>query len=191
MVQSTGVRLFPLNAVFWKALVTPAPRIVSRLAVVPLLRWVLWALLALMVLMVVVGLPDWAVEMFADGRIPRVVLILPATFFGLFVIVFAVYRLLLVRAGRYNAGKAFVQVGLAALVLMLLLPTSLARYRAVEPQRRVPVSPLLVSDDPAVRAVACEALAARRGDDPAREIAERLASEDPDPLVRAACRKVR
>jgi hypothetical protein len=162
-----------------------------RLAVVPALRWVLWSLLAVMVLVLVTGLPEWTLDRVADGRLPRGVLLLPALVFGLFVVAFGTYRFLLVKAGRYNAGKAFVQVGLGALVLTLLFPANLARYREVAPEPPVALGPLLDAEDPAIRAVACEALAARRGPDAARDRARVLAESDPDPRVRAACRRVR
>ena len=171
---------------------SPTPKVIRRLAYVPALRWAQWILLFLVVLLLVVGLPEWAYQQVLEGRAPRFVLLLPALLFGLFVIAFGVYRFLLVKAGRYNAAKAFVQVGLGALVLMLLLPPNLARYRAFEAEPLVDLMPLLSSEDPKVRAAACEALAARGViDDPAREVASRLASEDPDPRVRAACEKVR
>lgn len=170
---------------------SPAPKVIRRLAVVPALRWLQWALLALVVLLLVAGLPEWAHERVIEGRVPRVVLLVPAFLFGLFVIAFGIYRLLLVKAGRYNAAKAFVQVGLAAMVFMLLLPTNLARYREVQPEPGVDLRPLLESSEPAVRAAACEALLSRGRDDPARDIAKQLASEDPDPRVRKACARVR
>ena len=170
---------------------SPAQKVKGRLALVPALRWLLWVLLILVVLSLVAGLPEWAHQRVVDGRLPRGVLLLPAGLFALFFLAFGAYRFLLVRAGRYNAAKAFVQIGLAVLVLMLLLPANLARYRAVEPEARVDLLPLLISPDPVLRSVACEALAARRGNDAAREVARRLATEDPDERVRAACNRVR
>jgi hypothetical protein len=167
------------------------PRLIRRLKTVPALRWLLWVLLFLVVMLLVAGLPEWAYQRVVDGRLPRVILLLPALLFGAFVVVFGIYRFMLAKAGKYNAGKAFVQVGLAVLVLTLLLPPNLARYRAVGPEAHVALLPLLSSSDPKVRAAACEALAARRGADPAKEEARRLAAEDPDPRVRAACRRVR
>ncbi len=170
---------------------SPTPKVIRRLAVVPALRWAQWVLLFLVVLLLVTGLPEWAHQRVMDGRLPRHVLLLPALLFGLFVVAFGIYRFLVVKAGRYNAAKAFVQVGLSALVLMLLLPSNLARYRAVEPGPQVELMPLLSSTDPKVRAAACEALAARRRDGRAHEVARTLSNEDPDPRVRAACSRVR
>ncbi len=170
------------------------PKVIRKLALVPALRWAQWVLLFVAVLLLVLGLPEWAYQRVLDGRLPSYVLLLPAAVFGLFLLAFGVYRFLLVRAGRYNAAKAFLQIGLGALVFTLLLPHNIARFRALEGDAvLVDLLPLLESEDPKVRAVACEALAARpldEDDDRARDLARKLATEDPDPRVRASCGEV-
>lgn len=166
-------------------------RTAKSLSFVRALRWVLWGLLAAAAVLAVfpVGLESGVRE----GRLPRILLLIPAVFFGGFLVTFAVYRFALVRAGRYNAGKAFIQVGLGVLVLLFLAPQGLERYRDATVPASAPVDlrPLLERQDPAVRAAACEALAHRAGDAEAKAKARALAKTDPDPRVRAACDAVR
>ncbi len=69
-----------------------------------------------------------------------------------FILVFALYRFALVRAGKYPAAKAFFQVGAAMIFFMLLLPGSRVRYGG--PQD--PLAELMVDANPHVRALAAE-----------------------------------
>jgi hypothetical protein len=100
--------------------------------------------------------------------------------FGAFLALFAVYRLALVRARRYPAGKGLVQIGVGAIFLMLLMPGAAREFEASGSR---PLAAMLVHPDPAVRALACE-VAAFRPD--ARRYAVALAArlEDPSPQVR-------
>ncbi len=168
-------------------------KVARNLSFVRSLRWVLWGLLALSVLLTVLGPPTWLVRDVDTGRLSRLVLLGPTVLFSVFVVAFAVYRFALVRAGRYNAGKAFLQVGLSALVLLFMVPQGLQRYREAGGEALTPVdlSPVLGSPDPLARVAACEAIAARRGDPDARALARQHADDDPDARVRAACARVR
>ncbi|HCF59010.1 MAG TPA: hypothetical protein DFS52_13590 [Myxococcales bacterium] len=100
--------------------------------------------------------------------------------FGAFVLLFAVYRFALVRARRYPAGKAFFQVGVGVLFLMLLLPGVAGRPEA---SRLRPLEALLIDADPSVRALACEAARSRKdGRRFATQLVDRM--EDSVPAVR-------
>lgn len=171
---------------------TRALKVAENLALVRTLRLLAWVLLAIAGVSVAVGPPEWALEQMESGELPRALLLLPSIVFGVFLVLFAVYRFILARAGRYHPGRAFMQVGLAALVLTFLVPTNLEWYDEVAASSvdRVDLRPLLAHAEPAVRAAACEAAAAR-GRDPARDVAQLLAKNDPDPRVRVACAAVR
>jgi hypothetical protein len=97
-----------------------------------------------------------------------------------FVVLFAIYRFALVRAGQYTAFKAFFQIGIALLFFTLLLPGAKARF---EPPSRE-IDALLADVSPKVRLLAAE-LARYR---PERQryveaLIERLG--DPEKAVRA------
>lgn len=91
-----------------------------------------------------------------EGKAPRAALILAPALLAGFIALFAAYRFALVRAGRYHAGKAFVQVGLMVLVLTLALPGSLDRWRSAGTVRSVDLSRHLRSPDAEERALAAE-----------------------------------
>ncbi|MGI5860677.1 MAG: HEAT repeat domain-containing protein [Myxococcales bacterium] len=139
----------------------------------PLLALVLYAMLALAAAGALLASTH-------PGVLPQGVRLGATIAFGAFVVLFAVYRFGLVRARRYPAGKAFFQVGVGVLFLMLLLPGVAGRPEAL---RIRPLEALLVDADPSVRALACE-VARFRGDGRrfAKELADRL--EDPAPAVR-------
>jgi len=124
-----------------------------------------------------------------EGRRPTAVLMVAPALLALFVVLFAGYRFALVRAGRYHAGKAFVQVGLMVLVLSLLLPSSLERYRSAGVSRPVDLTRQLDSPDPEARAVAAE-LARHRSRPEALRYVPRLLVllEDASPEVRRQAR---
>lgn len=100
-----------------------------------------------------------------------------------FAVGFGVYRLALASAHKYSAGKAYFQVGVAALFSMLLFLNA--------GQQKVPVphgedlAPALSDQSPRARALAAE-LARHRPD--GRRYAQDLvrALGDPDPAVAAA-----
>jgi hypothetical protein len=102
--------------------------------------------------------------------------------FAIFLVVFAVYRLALVRAKKYPAATGLFQIGLGALVWVLLLPAireSIGRPPADD------VQALMHSSDARVRALAAE-VAGDRGQPRkyAPSLVERL--DDPDPKVSRA-----
>jgi hypothetical protein len=107
--------------------------------------------------------------------------------FGIFLVVFAVYRLALVRAKKYPAATGLFQIGLGALVWVLLLPGSRERLAETPRSARDDVEIYLASPQPQVRALAAEVAGYRN--DPARyagPLVEHLA--DADPRVRETAR---
>jgi hypothetical protein len=98
--------------------------------------------------------------------------------FLLFALAFALYRLVLVRARRYPAFKAFFQIGVAVLFFTLLLPQAQQRDVA-----RGELETLLRHSDPKVRALAAE-VARHRPDGRRYGAVLAQALEDPDPEVR-------
>jgi len=153
-----------------------------------LLVYLLYVLLLASAAFTLTGVPvlEQAVR---EGRRPTAVLMVAPGLLALFVILFAAYRFALVRAGRYHAGKAFVQVGLMVLVLSLLLPSSLERYRSAGVSRPVDLSRQLASPDPEVRAVAAELARHRARPEALRYVPRLLALlEDVSPEVRRQAR---
>jgi hypothetical protein len=124
-----------------------------------------------------------------EGRAPRVALMVAPALLATFIGFFAAYRFALVRAGHYNAGKAFVQVLLMVLVLTLSLPGSLERWRAAGTVRSVDLSRHLRSTDAEARAVAAE-LARHRDRADALRYVPRLVQllHDSSPEVRRQAR---
>jgi hypothetical protein len=102
--------------------------------------------------------------------------------FAVFLVVFAVYRLALVRAKKYPAAMGLFQVGLGALVWVLLLPGTRQR---IGRERGDEVQVLMRSSDARVRALAAE-VAGYRGNAAryAADLVDRL--DDSDPAVRRA-----
>lgn len=114
----------------------------------------------------------------APGAAPlRISVAAPWVFLG-FVAVFAFYRIGLVRAGRYPASKAFVQVGAGLLFFMLLLPQWQHTFRRHEST----TAELLADPNPKVRALAAEVVRYHHDLRAAHLLAEALG--DPDPAVR-------
>ncbi|MEI7706051.1 MAG: HEAT repeat domain-containing protein [Deltaproteobacteria bacterium] len=123
----------------------------------------------------------------AEGRRPE--LLIAPVLLGLFAIGFVTYRFTLVRAGRYHAGKAFIQVGLIVLVLLLLVPVSVERWKASGATPAVDLTRQLRSPDPEARAMAAELVRHRDGAD-ARRYVPRLVIllDDPAAEVRRQSR---
>lgn len=124
-----------------------------------------------------------------EGRAPRAALVVAPAILAAFIGLFAAYRFALVRAGRYLAGKAFVQVGVMVLVLTLALPGSLERWRSAGTVRSVELSRHLRAPDAETRALAAE-LARHRERADALGYVPRLLQllEDPSPEVRRQAR---
>jgi hypothetical protein len=163
---------------------TGGPRIARRGRA----RLVLYVLLLVSAGVTLFGAPalEQAVR---EGKAPRISLMVAPLLLATFIALFAAYRYALVRAGRYHAGKAFVQIGLMALVLTLALPGSLERWRSAGTVRSVDLSRHLGSPDPEARAVAAE-LARHRDRAEALRYVPRLVQllEDGSPEVRRQAR---
>ena len=148
-------------------------------------RWVLAGLLIVSAALTLFGLPELQREV-AEGRWPRAALGIPPTLLAVFIVGYAAYRLALVRAGRYRAGKALVQVALMFLVLAIVAGLAL-RPGEGPPRGQGPVAlpRPLASADPDVRALAAE-VARYRPAEQGRVVAARLVEllDDSAPEVR-------
>jgi hypothetical protein len=125
-------------------------RVRRGLAFVQFLRPALYLLLVLSAF-----LTFWAGGDIAGMALPAVLRGAAPVVFGVFIVVFAVYRFSLVRARRYPAMTGMFQVGLTALIWVLLLPST--RQKIVPPRGTQDDVPALFSSaDPRVRALAAE-----------------------------------
>lgn len=147
------------------------------------LRGTAIVLLVLAAVLTLVGLPELGREV-ADGRWPGATLALPPIFLALFILGYAAYRFALVRAGRYPAGKALVQIGLMVLSLGVVAGFALDRVNAARATHD-PVARGLRSGDPDFRALAAE-LSRYRPPDQVLPLAPRLVEllDDPSADVR-------
>lgn len=119
-------------------------------------RWILFALLLVSAGLTLFGLPELQ-RAVAPGRWPSAALAVPAALLALFAIGYAAYRIALVRAGRYPAGKALFRIALMAAVVgsaagLVLLPPD----AGAPPEAGVDLAQPLRSADPDVRALAAE-----------------------------------
>ena len=133
----------------------------------------------------------WAGGEIAGRRMPDWAAAMAPALFGIFLAVFAVYRLALMRARRYPAATGYFQIGLGALVFVLLLPGTRRqlseRATSAAPAADDDVGSLLGAGDPRVRALAAEVAGTRAGGGRwALLLVDRLG--DDDPRVRAASR---
>ena len=151
-------------------------RVRVGLAFVRTLRPALYVLLVASAL-----LTFWAGGGIGGPELPRWAAAAAPILFGVFLLVFAVYRLALVRAKKYPAAMGLFQIGLGALVWVLLLPGT-RQGMGREPGDDVQV--LLRSSDPRVRALAAEVAGYRANQRYAADLVERL--DDGDRAVRAA-----
>jgi hypothetical protein len=158
----------------------------ARGATVQVARWVLWALLLVTAAVTLFGLPALQ-RAVAAGRLPRAALAAPPVLLAIFIAGYAGYRFLLVRAGRYPAGKALVQVAVMALVLAIVVRVALvpAEIAAPPPGAAAALARSLASADPDVRALGAE-LARHRPRAEAMAQVPRLVEllEDASPAVR-------
>lgn len=157
------------------------------------LRWILFALLLAAAVLTLVGVPELARSV-AGGAWPRATLAVPLAILAVFIAGYAGYRFVLVRAGRYSAGKALVQVGLMVLVLAVMtgVMVELAQvyraeqvYRAGRAATPLDLDGALRSSAPEVRALAAE-LARHRPRQSGVRVVPLLIEllEDPAPEVR-------
>jgi HEAT repeats len=152
-------------------------RVRVGLAFVRILRPALYVLLVASAL-----LTFWAGGDIGGRQLPPRAAAAAPVLFAVFLVVFAVYRLALVRAKKYPAAMGLFQIGLGALVWVLLLPGT---RQGIGREHGDEVQVLMRSSDPRVRALAAE-LAGYRGDAAryAADLVERL--DDNDPAVRRA-----
>ncbi|HMC35788.1 MAG TPA: HEAT repeat domain-containing protein [Myxococcales bacterium] len=152
-------------------------RVRAGLAFVQVLRPALYALLALSALFTF-----WSGGPVAGRTLPYWTRSVAPTIFGIFLAIFTVYRFALMRAKKYPAATGLFQVGLGALIWVLLLPSTRQKIRPPSaPVDEVPA--LMASPDPRVRALAVEVAGYRRdGARYAAEMIDRL--DDADPAVR-------
>jgi hypothetical protein len=156
----------------------PRPRLAIP-RIVLTLRWILFALLLAAAGAALLGLPR-ALEAGGSAAL-RVV---PVALLVLFIAGYATYRFALVRAGRYSAGKALVQVGVMCLILGVVAGIFTERP-APEHVPGVDLAQPLASPDPVVRALAAE-VCRHRPPAEARRHLERLVAllDDGSPEVR-------
>jgi hypothetical protein len=152
-------------------------RVRSGLGFVQVLRPALYALLVLSALFTF-----WSGGAVAGRTLPRWTQSVAPTIFAVFLAIFTVYRFALMRAKKYPAAMGLFQIGLGALIWVLLLPST--RNRIAPPSAATDEVPaLMASPDARVRALAVE-VAGYRGNAPryAAELIDRL--DDADPGVR-------
>ena len=152
-------------------------RVRSGLGFVQFLRPALYVLLVLSALFTF-----WSGGAVAGRSLPGWTQSVAPTIFAVFLAIFAVYRFALMRAKKYPAATGLFQVGLGALIWVLLLPSTRQKIRPPSaPVDEVPA--LMASPDPRVRALAVEVAGYRRdGARYAAEMIDRL--DDADPAVR-------
>jgi hypothetical protein len=125
------------------------------------------------------------------GAIDPAWMFIPLACFAAFLAVYAIDRWVLVRRRSYPPGRAFFQIAFGVLFALLLLPSTFDDWRRRD-ALAAPVgveARLLAHSDPAVRAVALEALGFR-GPSPARIRQVGRLLEDPATQVRRAAAQV-
>jgi hypothetical protein len=118
-------------------------------------RWVLFGLLLVSAGVTLFGFPELQ-RAVAQGRWPPAALAVPSALLGLFAVGYAAYKIALVRAGRYPAGKALVRIALIATVVGSAAGIVLIPPEAAPPGDGTELSRPLRSMDPDVRALAAE-----------------------------------
>jgi len=152
-------------------------------------RWVLFGLLLATAALTLLGVPGMQ-RAVAAGRWPPITLAAAPALLALFVVGFAAYRIVLVRAGRYPAGKALVQIAVMAVLLGVVAGMTIVPGEAGSPgEGPVVLLRPLRSADPEVRAMAAE-LVRHRPREVALGFVPRLVDllEDHSPEVRRQAR---
>jgi len=152
-------------------------RVRSGLGFVQVLRPALYVLLVLSALFTF-----WSAAPVAGRSLPAWTQSVAPTLFAIFLAIFAVYRFALMRAKKYPVAMGLFQVGLGALIWVLLLPST--RHKIAPPSSAAAedVSALMASPDPRVRALAVEVAGYRRDPRYVADVIDRLG--DADPAVR-------
>ncbi len=127
-------------------------------------RWVLFAVLVCSAALTVFGLPG-VQRAVSDGRWPSIALAVGPVLLLAFLVGFVAYRIALVRAGRYPAGKALVRIALTAAVVGVAAGLMRLPAEPAEPgQGPVELARALRSSSPEARAMAAELLRHRPAD---------------------------
>jgi hypothetical protein len=149
-------------------------RVRAGLAFVQVLRPALYVLLVASAVFTF-----WAGGDIAGHELPLWAQAAAPLLFALFMAVFAVYRFALVRAKKYPAATGLFQVGLGALIWVMLLPGTRNKI-ALHAQPADQVPSLLESPDARVRALAAEVAGYREGGSRyAAGLIDRLSDADP------------
>lgn len=168
------------KGIVWKTATPPSP------AAKPI-RVLLGVALVVSALVSLFGYEEIQVRVMARVLAPEWRLV-PAAVFSVTLVIYAIDRILLVRAGRFPPGKAFFQVALGLALLTFLLPGGLRDYETgrIQASAQDDVQALMHHSDARVRAVAAE-LAGRR-ESPAYQGELTRLLQDSDEKVRAAAR---
>jgi hypothetical protein len=153
-------------------------------------RWVLFGLLLVSAVLTLFGVPELQ-RAVAAGRWPPAVLAVAPILLGAFLVGYAAYRIALVRAGRYSAGKALVRIVLLAAVVGAVAGLALLPRATVVPgEGPVSLSDSLLSANPEVRALAAEIVRHRPPGEALAHV-DRLVDllGDPSPEVRRQARR--
>jgi hypothetical protein len=143
---------------------------------------------ALYVLLVASALVSfWGGGELFGRRVPHWAVSAAPTLFGIFLAVFSVYRIALIRARRYPAATGLFQIGLGALVVVLLMPGVREGLLVPSAGQGDAVPALIGSADPRVRALAVEVAGGRSGGERYAALLLRTLG-DPDAAVRATAR---
>lgn len=118
------------------------------------------------------------------GALAPIWLFTPVGIYGVFFLVYAVDRAMLVRRSQYPAGRALFQVVFGIVFGLLLLPSTLGTWNSEAPEGP---ARLMAHRNPQIRLVTVEALGFR-GRSPARAqlLSQRLADTNADVRGRAA-----
>jgi hypothetical protein len=152
-------------------------------------RWILFGLLLASAALTLFGFPELQ-RAVASGRWPPLTLAIGPALLLLFAIGYAAYRIVLVRAGRYPAGKALVRIALIAAVVGVVAGLVRAPQDARAPgQGPADLSRALLSSDPDVRALAAEVVRHRPRSQALLAVPRLVVLlEDPSPEVRRQAR---
>ena len=151
-------------------------RVRSGLGFVQFLRPALYVLLVLSALFTF-----WSGGAVAGRSLPRWTQSVAPTIFAVFLAIFAFYRFALMRAKKYPVAIGLFQIGLGALIWVLLLPST--RLKIAPPSAADEVPVLMASPDARVRALAVEVAGYRRDRRYVPDLIGRL--DDADAAVRA------
>jgi hypothetical protein len=161
-------------------------RVRSGLRFVQVLRPALYALLVASAVFTF-----WAGGDIAGRSLPRWTQVAAPTIFAVFLVIFTIYRFALMRAKKYPVAIGMFQIGLGALIWVLLLPSSRQRI-APPPEQTDELPALLTSADPRVRALAAEVAGVRpEGKRYLGPLIDRLTDDDPSVRERARLSLVR